>query len=225
MGLKRLSDDKITKFMATLYETRMEKEIIEFFNEGLSLTYIKSRIFEEVGKHGFLPRQFAPTGRLNRELNAYIMRILNIATWDEYHKLHNRNRQKLRKVSHNVREGLIAQYHECKICRSYSGLVVHHMIPLTQGGKDTVDNLIVICERCHSALHNMTTPASIKILDKYCATLSSMGIGVYWYNCESCNHPHLKFSGKARKHMVEERPIHVHPPALEEAQVAARPVL
>lgn len=32
-------------------------------------------------------------------------------------------------------------------------LEVHHRIPLSQGGKDTVENSIAVCPNCHRKLH------------------------------------------------------------------------
>ena len=37
-------------------------------------------------------------------------------------------------------------------CKSKSGLEVHHIIPLYQGGKDTIINCIVLCSDCHRGL-------------------------------------------------------------------------
>ena len=31
---------------------------------------------------------------------------------------------------------------------------VHHIVPLSQGGTTTLDNLILLCSDCHSKVHN-----------------------------------------------------------------------
>lgn len=39
---------------------------------------------------------------------------------------------------------------ECQICRRpKTNLEAHHIIPLSEGGEDTLDNLITVCEDCH----------------------------------------------------------------------------
>ena len=63
---------------------------------------------------------------------------------------------------HNRRE-LLSRYHECELCRDVRGLEVHHKIPLSLGGDDSMDNLIVICGSCHAKLHNGTKKILTKI--------------------------------------------------------------
>jgi len=44
----------------------------------------------------------------------------------------------------------------CRICgrRVYGkDAHVHHIIPKSQGGTDSLDNLILVCPRCHSRIH------------------------------------------------------------------------
>ena len=43
----------------------------------------------------------------------------------------------------------------CKCCKTKKGtLHVHHIIYRSNGGADTLDNLITLCEECHKKLHN-----------------------------------------------------------------------
>jgi 5-methylcytosine-specific restriction endonuclease McrA len=44
----------------------------------------------------------------------------------------------------------------CKICGYYKPSVTnpcHHIVPLSQGGKNTIRNGVVLCVRCHSEVH------------------------------------------------------------------------
>jgi 5-methylcytosine-specific restriction endonuclease McrA len=42
----------------------------------------------------------------------------------------------------------------CERCKPSKGrLTVHHIIKRSQGGTDTLDNLILLCEKCHGAEH------------------------------------------------------------------------
>ena len=38
-----------------------------------------------------------------------------------------------------------------------SSLAVHHKIPIEEGGKDTKDNLLVLCTACHRMAHFLRT--------------------------------------------------------------------
>lgn len=40
--------------------------------------------------------------------------------------------------------------YRCKKCGSSKNLEVHHIIPISQGGKTVLINLITLCEKCHS---------------------------------------------------------------------------
>lgn len=54
------------------------------------------------------------------------------------------------------RRKLLKQFHECQLCGNTGSLEVHHKIPLVFSNDDSMDNLIVICQRCHSMLHSGT---------------------------------------------------------------------
>lgn len=41
----------------------------------------------------------------------------------------------------------------CSSCTSTSNLQVHHKIPLSVGGTNDLDNLMILCESCHEKLH------------------------------------------------------------------------
>jgi 5-methylcytosine-specific restriction endonuclease McrA len=42
----------------------------------------------------------------------------------------------------------------CKICRYRHDLHAHHIVFRSQGGPDSSDNLITICQDCHEAIHD-----------------------------------------------------------------------
>lgn len=45
----------------------------------------------------------------------------------------------------------------CELCGSRKSLEVHHIIPISFGGPDTEENMIVVCGKCHFLL----TPKSL----------------------------------------------------------------
>ena len=48
----------------------------------------------------------------------------------------------------------------CKKCGYHAGienrnkLHVHHIVPLSKGGRNTLSNLITVCQSCHEKIHN-----------------------------------------------------------------------
>jgi hypothetical protein len=43
----------------------------------------------------------------------------------------------------------------CEKCGTFRrGLHAHHQVPISRGGSHRIDNLILLCERCHSKKHN-----------------------------------------------------------------------
>lgn len=72
---------------------------------------------------------------------------------------------------YNIREYLLYHAnHKCQHCGGKSGdkiLNVHHVKPRANGGTDTVDNLIVLCETCHKNYHNGKITLKIKRSKEY----------------------------------------------------------
>lgn len=46
--------------------------------------------------------------------------------------------------------------HECSnlSCSSYVQLESHHIVPISAGGTDEFDNIIILCRKCHMSNHN-----------------------------------------------------------------------
>lgn len=51
-----------------------------------------------------------------------------------------------------IRKERIEEIGKCELCGSKRGLQLHHCVPDTCGGKDTEENLILICAVCHTKL-------------------------------------------------------------------------
>lgn len=59
-----------------------------------------------------------------------------------------------------IREAVLARdKYRCTKCGTYgtnkNKLTMHHVIYRSKGGKDTLDNLITLCESCHRELHKL----------------------------------------------------------------------
>jgi len=52
-----------------------------------------------------------------------------------------------------VKQVLNRDGYKCRSCRSRNNLHAHHLQFRSQQGADTLDNLVVLCNQCHEALH------------------------------------------------------------------------
>ena len=43
--------------------------------------------------------------------------------------------------------------HRCAVCDRNDILEFHHLIPLSEGGSDDYDNIILLCASCHATVH------------------------------------------------------------------------
>ena len=46
--------------------------------------------------------------------------------------------------------------YQCAICGQNDYLEFHHLIPVSEGGTDDYDNIILLCTCCHAAVHGRT---------------------------------------------------------------------
>lgn len=63
-------------------------------------------------------------------------------------RVHYYAKGKWRRFAAKIRNG-----NKCKICNSMKSLIVHHIISRRSGGRDNVENLMVLCRKCHNRLH------------------------------------------------------------------------
>lgn len=52
---------------------------------------------------------------------------------------------------------LIEEVGECEICRyDYKAILqIHHITPLSLGGNDELENLVILCPNCHKTIHSI----------------------------------------------------------------------
>ena len=46
--------------------------------------------------------------------------------------------------------------HKCAVCENNDYLEFHHLISKKKGGSDDIDNIILLCARCHATIHGRT---------------------------------------------------------------------
>lgn len=57
-------------------------------------------------------------------------------------------------VSKSIRRKIMNRWeNKCAICANNDILEIHHIIPLSEGGDNAEDNLILLCACCHAAVH------------------------------------------------------------------------
>ena len=49
---------------------------------------------------------------------------------------------------------------KCVNCGSDENIQLHHVVPLVLGGTNNIDNIVPLCEDCHSKIHGWTTKTS-----------------------------------------------------------------
>jgi 5-methylcytosine-specific restriction endonuclease McrA len=49
--------------------------------------------------------------------------------------------------------------YKCRVCGDGEGLTVHHITPRSEGGTDDPENLITLCDECHSRIHKIERAA------------------------------------------------------------------
>lgn len=57
-------------------------------------------------------------------------------------------------VSKHVKRKILECWnHQCAICSRNDYLEFHHLIPVSEGGSDDYDNIILLCGCCHATVH------------------------------------------------------------------------
>ena len=49
-------------------------------------------------------------------------------------------------------------HYRCALCDSPKYIQVHHAVPRSQAGNDSLHNLITLCATCHGLAHGVTLP-------------------------------------------------------------------
>lgn len=55
----------------------------------------------------------------------------------------------------------------CSKCKSQNNLCIHHITPLSKGGDNKIDNLILLCGFCHKLVHKNKDEIEFYNEDKY----------------------------------------------------------
>jgi 5-methylcytosine-specific restriction endonuclease McrA len=101
------------------------------------------------------------------------------------YKVKNANYKKAQKKIENgtFRHGVNAELREtikqrdeftCRLCLNKLdsfNLQVHHIVPVSNGGNDDLNNLVLLCNGCHTKLHKEGWELYVSKLEKYTSSL------------------------------------------------------
>ncbi|MFH0775096.1 MAG: HNH endonuclease [bacterium] len=69
--------------------------------------------------------------------------------------------------------------HRCCLCLQHENIIeIHHIVPISEGGPDTEENLIVVCPNCHTLIHQpktMYTPKQLRMYKKKWVSFCAKG--------------------------------------------------
>jgi 5-methylcytosine-specific restriction endonuclease McrA len=77
-------------------------------------------------------------------------------------------KQKRRSMQQFIRERHLKTHaKKCEVCGFTGFVVVHHKVPISEGGGNEESNLIVLCEVCHNLAHGKKTKNYLDPTRKY----------------------------------------------------------
>jgi hypothetical protein len=88
---------------------------------------------------------------------------------------------KRRAISRDVRNKvLVDAMHRCCLCPEHREIVdLHHVVPISEGGPNTENNLMAVCPTCHATIHrirNRYTPEQLRMYQERWVRLCSLGL-------------------------------------------------
>jgi formylglycine-generating enzyme required for sulfatase activity len=86
-----------------------------------------------------------------------------------------------RRIHHHVRDKLLVDaIHRCCLCPQHEDVTdLHHIIPISEDGPNTEDNLIVVCPNCHRKIHSIRTrypPRQLRMYKERWVGLCGLGL-------------------------------------------------
>ncbi len=90
-------------------------------------------------------------------------------------------KEKRKHIAEKIRDKLLVDaMHRCCLCPQHENIAdIHHIVPISEKGPDTEDNLMVVCPTCHAKIHRirtMYTPKQLKMYKERWVNLCSKGL-------------------------------------------------
>ena len=76
---------------------------------------------------------------------------------------------KRKHMAKEIRDKLLVEaMHRCCLCPQHEDITdIHHIVPISEKGPDTEDNLMVVCPTCHAKIHRIRTMYNPEQLKMY----------------------------------------------------------
>lgn len=92
----------------------------------------------------------------------------------------------------------------CVYCSSTERLHIHHIVPMSRGGENTMANLEVVCNGCHHAVHKAWNLMPRKTVTKtlecsFCGTRVEKKLSVKNPVCDRCVFRTVRANNYAKK--------------------------
>jgi len=86
-----------------------------------------------------------------------------------------------RAIPNEVRDRLLVEaMHRCCLCPEHHEVVdIHHIVPISEDGPNTGDNLMVVCPTCHARIHrirNRYNPKQLRMYKERWVELCALGL-------------------------------------------------
>ncbi len=77
--------------------------------------------------------------------------------------------KKRKPIAREIRNKLLVDaMHRCCLCPQHEDITdIHHIVPISEQGPNTEDNLMVVCPTCHAKIHRIRTMYNIEQLKMY----------------------------------------------------------
>jgi len=88
---------------------------------------------------------------------------------------------KRKHIAREIRDKLLVEaMHRCCLCPQHEDITdIHHIVPISEKGPNTEENLMVVCVLCHAKIHRirtMYTPTQLKMYKERWVNLCAMGL-------------------------------------------------
>jgi len=88
---------------------------------------------------------------------------------------------KRRRIPQEVRDRLLVEaMHRCCLCPEHNDVTdLHHVVPISEGGPNSEENLMVVCPTCHAKIHRLRkryTPEQLRMYKERWVRLCGLGL-------------------------------------------------
>jgi hypothetical protein len=114
---------------------------------------------------------------------------------------------KRKAISKVVRDRLLVDaMHRCCLCPEHADVTdVHHIVPISEDGPNTADNLMVVCPNCHRKIHSIRSrdnPEQLRMYKERWVRLCALGLPLGVRIAQA--YDHTRPSDAAREEGVDE---------------------